>query len=154
MDLCHKYLSRETFELVLKELMVGQHCPAFTVFSGCMRSSYFQIEEEEETIYISDRKAKKILEPFYAFSLGLWGRQFETWNIWHRDGISTKSHKAQAKNLLTQFCCSLSSLLLSSLPSPFCLGLEYHNGVDLSVWQELVLNEVLLVGPISTGWGC
>ena len=41
--------------------------------------------------------------------------------------------------------------LLSSLPSPFCPGLEHHDSINLSVKRELVLHEVLLAGPISLG---
>ena len=36
--------------------------------------------------------------------------------------------------------------LLSSLPSPFFLGLEHHNGINLSVWRELVLVKSCMLG--------
>ena len=44
---------------------------------------------------------------------------------------------------------SISSFHLFLHPS--CLGLEHHNGVNLFVWWELVLHEVMLAGPISSG---
>ena len=44
-----------------------------------MRSSYFQIEEEEETIYISWQESQKIWEPFMpfhrAFQETVWGKE-------------------------------------------------------------------------------
>ena len=42
--------------------------------------------------------------------------------------------------------CPISSFYLFLHPSVF--GLEHHNGVDLSIWRELVLLEVLHAGPI------
>ena len=69
----------------------------------------------------------------------------------HSEKLQSKTlHSEKVKSagqvfLTIYFFSSLPSLLLLSLPSPFCLGLE------LSVWWEQVLSEVLLAGSISSG---
>ena len=41
---------------------------------------------------------------------------------------------------------------LSSLPSPFFLGLEHHNGVNISVWPDLVFVKSCLQGLFLQVW--
>ena len=72
----------------------------------------------------------------------LWGHYA---SICHRNWVTCKKLKLYFSNL-KQIFFLLSYYLLSSLPSPFFLGLEHHNSVNLSVWQELVFIKSCLQG--------
>ena len=105
-------------------------------------------EEERKKVkrnLIPIRGGQKYRENLVA-ELGL----LKVGSLWHREyplsapACFVKTFKSQFFSLV-----SISSFHLFLPPS--CLGVEHHNGVNLSIWRERVLREILLAGPIFLG---